>query len=86
MALLYASKGLTAVQEKAMNFDQKIGVQILQTALQVPCKTIANNAGVEGAVIVGKLLEGDVTSNIGYNAATGCSLSPSFSLPPTLSR
>ena len=71
MALLYASKGLTAIQEKAANFDQKIGVQILQTALRMPAKTIADNAGVEGAVIVGKLLEGDETSNMGYNAATG---------------
>jgi hypothetical protein len=40
--------------------------------LQVPCKTIVNNAGEEGSVVVGKLLElqaaGD--ANIGYNAAT----------------
>lgn len=70
VALLYASKGLTAIQEKAENFDQKIGVQLLQTALRTPAKTIADNAGVEGAVIVGKLLESD-DFNWGYNAATG---------------
>lgn len=37
------------------NFDQKIGVQIIQNALRVPMKTIASNAGVEGAVVVGKV-------------------------------
>ena len=43
----------------------------MQTALRVPAKTIADNAGVEGAVIVGKLLESDETSDYGYNAAKG---------------
>ncbi len=42
-----------------------------QTALRMPAKTIADNAGVEGAVIVGKLLESDETSDYGYNAAKG---------------
>ncbi len=37
----------------------------------MPAKTIADNAGVEGAVIVGKLLESDETSDYGYNAAKG---------------
>ena len=45
MALLYASKSLDAVKEKLENFDQTVGVQILQTALRVPLKTIADNAG-----------------------------------------
>ena len=39
----------------------------------MPAKTIADNAGVEGAVIVGKLLESDETSDYGYNAAKGAS-------------
>ena len=43
--------------------------------LQMPAYTIAHNAGVEGAVVVGKLLE-QTNLNIGYDAATG--LSPSF--------
>lgn len=68
-ALLHASKTLTAVKEGLTNFDQQIGVQIIQTALRVPMKTIASNAGVEGAVIVGKALEVE-DPNIGYNAAT----------------
>lgn len=46
MALLYASKALDAVKEKLENFDQTVGVQILQTALRVPLKTIADNAGM----------------------------------------
>ena len=45
VALLYASKSLDAVKEKLDNFDQTVGVQILQTALRIPLKTIADNAG-----------------------------------------
>lgn len=45
VALLYASKALQEVRTNAPNFDQGIGVQILQHALKVPCKTIADNAG-----------------------------------------
>lgn len=46
MALLYASKSLDAVKDKLENFDQTVGVQILQTALRIPLKTIADNAGM----------------------------------------
>ncbi|KAL3137677.1 Mitochondrial chaperonin 60 [Trebouxia sp. C0009 RCD-2024] len=69
VALLYASKALDAVKDKLENFDQTVGVQILQTALRVPLKTIADNAGVEGAVVVGKLLERNAEADYGYNAA-----------------
>ncbi|KAG1672436.1 hypothetical protein FOA52_013222 [Chlamydomonas sp. UWO 241] len=69
-ALLHASKTLDAVAAKLTNFDQKIGVQIIQNALRVPMKTIASNAGVEGAVIVGKVLEMEDPDH-GYDAATG---------------
>ncbi|KAF5841262.1 GroEL-like apical domain-containing protein [Dunaliella salina] len=69
-ALLHASKALDAVKDKMTNFDQKIGVQIIQNALRVPMNTIASNAGVEGAVIVGKVMDLSET-NHGYNAATG---------------
>ncbi|KAJ6414678.1 60 KDA HEAT SHOCK PROTEIN MITOCHONDRIAL [Salix viminalis] len=67
-ALLYASKGLDKLQ--TANFDQKIGVQIIQNALKTPVHTIATNAGVEGAVVVGKLLEQD-NPDLGYDAARG---------------
>ncbi|KAL6210880.1 hypothetical protein ACLB2K_016110 [Fragaria x ananassa] len=67
-ALLYASKELDKLQ--TANFDQKIGVQIIQNALKMPVYTIASNAGVEGAVVVGKLLEQD-NPDLGYDAAKG---------------
>lgn len=51
-ALLYATKCLTNL--KPENFDQKHGIEIMKAALVVPCKTIACNAGVEGAVVVGE--------------------------------
>lgn len=68
VALLYASKELDNLV--TANFDQKIGVQIIQNALKAPVHTIAANAGVEGAVIVGKLLEQD-NPDLGYDAAKG---------------
>ncbi|URD73487.1 Chaperonin [Musa troglodytarum] len=68
VALLYASKELDKLQ--TANFDQKIGVQIIQNALKTPVHTIASNAGVEGAVVVGKLLEQD-DLDLGYDAAKG---------------
>ncbi|KAK7354979.1 hypothetical protein VNO80_14224 [Phaseolus coccineus] len=68
VALLYASKELDKLQTS--NFDQKIGVQIIQNALKTPVLTIASNAGVEGAVVVGKLLEQD-NLDLGYDAANG---------------
>merc|ERR1712070_1126628 len=54
-ALLHASKVLDC--EDYDNFDQNIGRDIVQRAIRVPVQTIANNAGVEGAVVIGKLLE-----------------------------
>ncbi|KMZ67105.1 Chaperonin CPN60-2, mitochondrial [Zostera marina] len=66
VALLYASKELDKLH--VANFDQKIGVQIIQNALKTPVHTIASNAGVEGAVVVGKLLESD-NYDLGYDAA-----------------
>ncbi|KAH9612148.1 hypothetical protein KSS87_013310 [Heliosperma pusillum] len=68
VALLYASKELDKLQ--TANYDQKIGVQIIQAALKTPVYTIASNAGVEGALIVGKLLEQD-DHDLGYDAAKG---------------
>merc|ERR1719473_796758 len=53
-ALLYASKVLTGIE--VANPDMQFGIEIMKAALQMPCKTIASNAGAEGAVVVGKLL------------------------------
>ncbi|KAL3531150.1 hypothetical protein ACH5RR_010472 [Cinchona calisaya] len=68
VALLYASKELEKLP--TANFDQKIGVQIIQNALKAPVQTIASNAGVEGSVVVGKLMDQD-NPNLGYDAAKG---------------
>jgi chaperonin GroEL len=55
VALLYATKSLDKVE--VQNPDQKAGVQIVRKAIQAPVRQIADNAGVDGAVVVGKLLE-----------------------------
>jgi chaperonin GroEL len=67
VALLRASNALTV---KGANADQDAGIAIVRRALQEPVRTIANNAGAEGSVVVGKILE-NAASSFGYNAATG---------------
>ena len=54
-ALLYASRALDKL--KADDHDQQVGIDIIRKAIQAPCRQIAQNAGVDGAVVVGKLLE-----------------------------
>ena len=67
-ALLYATKALEGV--KTANQDQNVGIDIIRKALQAPIRQIAENAGVDGAVIAGKLLESK-DYNFGYNAQSG---------------
>ena len=55
---------------KPANRDQEVGVEIVRRALQSPARNIAENAGAEGSVIVGKLLESTV-ANEGYDATKG---------------
>jgi chaperonin GroEL len=55
VALLYAAKALDAL--KPANDDQKVGIDIVRRALQMPCRQIAENSGHDGAVVVGKLVE-----------------------------
>ncbi|HML92754.1 chaperonin GroEL [Methyloceanibacter sp.] len=68
VALLRALDALDSV--KGANDDQKIGVNIVRRALQAPLRQIAENAGEDGAVVVGKVLDKKDYS-FGYNAATG---------------
>lgn len=70
VALLKASLALKNL--KMANFDQDLGVSIIRQSLTKPTRTIVENAGEEGSVIVGTLLEkyGD-SFNHGYNAASG---------------
>ena len=67
-ALLYATKALDKLE--VANQDQKVGIDIIRRALQAPIRQIAENAGIDGALVVGKLLEGNDT-NFGYNAQKG---------------
>jgi chaperonin GroEL len=67
-ALLYAIRALDKL--KPDNDDQRTGVDIVRRALQAPARQIAENAGFDGAVVVGKLLENkDV--NFGFDAQEG---------------
>ena len=68
VALLYATKALEGL--KPENDDQRVGVDIVRKALTAPVKQIAENAGVDGAVISGKLLESN-DFNYGYDAQKG---------------
>ena len=65
LSLLKAAGALDKV--KTANADQKAGVDIVRRALETPIRTIANNAGVDGSVIVGKLKEGKSSAE-GYDA------------------
>jgi chaperonin GroEL len=68
VTLLYASKALA--QLKPENGDQKTGIDIVRRALQAPARQIFANAGTDGSVVVGKLLEkGD--PNHGFDAQSG---------------
>ncbi|MBL9033401.1 MAG: chaperonin GroEL [Rhodospirillaceae bacterium] len=68
VALLYGIKELTRL--KPENNDQKVGIDIVRRALSYPTRLIAENAGTDPSMIVGKLLEqGDV--NRGFDAQTG---------------
>ncbi|MCA3270247.1 MAG: chaperonin GroEL [Alphaproteobacteria bacterium] len=67
-ALLFATKALEKV--KVSNDDQRRGVEIVRHALYAPVRQIAENAGFDGAVISGKLLE-STDANFGFNAQTG---------------
>jgi chaperonin GroEL len=66
-ALLYATKALEGL--KGQNDDQTRGVDIVRKALYSPIRQIAQNAGHDGAVISGKLLEGN-DPTMGFNAQT----------------
>ncbi|KAJ0075995.1 hypothetical protein Patl1_33515 [Pistacia atlantica] len=68
VALLYATKSLENLQTQ--NEDQKRGIQIIQNALKAPTHIIASNAGFDGSIVVGKLLDQD-DLNVGFDAAKG---------------
>lgn len=65
-ALLRAQLSLDSLK---LQGDQKVGLDILKTAMEEPIRMIANNAGVEGSVVVEKVKA--LKGNEGYNASTG---------------
>jgi len=68
VALVKAISALDGL--KPVNRDQEVGVEIVRRALQAPARNIAENAGAEGSVIVGKLMESS-KENEGYDAVSG---------------
>ncbi len=66
VGLLRASESLNSLKLKG---DEQIGVEIIRRALEAPCRQIAENAGHEGAVVVGKVKEAK-DKNFGFNALT----------------
>jgi chaperonin GroEL len=68
VALLYAAKALDGLTPE--NNDQRVGIDIVRRALQSPVRQVAENAGTEGSVVVGRLLDAN-DPNQGYDAQTG---------------
>jgi chaperonin GroEL len=68
VALLRASEGLRKL--RAGNDDQKTGIEIVRKALSTPARQIAINAGEDGSIIVGKILENS-QYGFGFDAQTG---------------
>lgn len=66
VALLRASVGITV---KGINDDEDAGIAIVRKALQAPIRQIVENAGVEGSIVVAKILEAN-TATFGFNAQT----------------
>jgi chaperonin GroEL len=67
VALLWCQKSLD--KAKGHDEDEKTGIEIVRRALEEPIRTIAQNAGAEGAIVVGKVKESK-DKNFGYNAQT----------------
>ena len=67
VALVQAAKGLEGLE--GANADQNAGIALVRRALEAPLRQIAENAGVDGAVVAGKVRESD-DKNFGFNAQT----------------
>ena len=65
VTLLYAARAIDNLT--STNADQKVGIDIVRRALRAPVRQIAENAGTDGSIVVGKLLESN-DMNYGYDA------------------
>jgi len=68
VALLHATRALAALKPEI--HDQQVGIDIVRRAIQWPARQIAENAGFDGAVVVGKLMEAK-DANFGFDAQAG---------------
>src|SRR6185503_7784792 len=68
VALLFASKILAGLNP--VNNDQKVGIEIVRKAIQSPARQIAENAGADGSIVVGKIADKN-DANYGYDAQAG---------------
>src|SRR5439155_23673208 len=67
-------RAIAAAEEAArqLDGDEKLGAQLVVRALEKPVRTIAENSGVDGAVVADEVKQrGQKSANIGYNANTG---------------
>ena len=67
-ALLYATRVLE--NKRGANHDQQVGIEIVRRALQAPVRQIAENAGFDGAVVAGRMLD-QKDANFGFDAQKG---------------
>ena len=82
VTLLYASQRLDRLNPQ--NDDQKVGIDIVRRALQAPARQIFANAGVEGAIVVGKLLDkGEATHGFDAQSATYVDMVKAGIIDPT---
>jgi chaperonin GroEL len=82
-ALLYASQTLDAVRNSMVNSDQQTGVDIVRHALAVPAKAIVKNAGIDGGLVIGKLLDeanGDAMCTLGVDFRVGLGSSKKYKI------
>jgi chaperonin GroEL len=81
-ALLYSSRALAKLVPA--NDDQRVGIDIVRRALAMPARQIAANAGADGSIVVGKLMESKDT-NQGYDAQRGefCDMFKAGIIDPT---
>ncbi|MEI2297861.1 chaperonin GroEL [Ensifer sp. MJa1] len=63
-------RSASKISVKGVNEDQEAGINIVRRALQAPARQIAENAGDEASIVVGKILDKN-EDNYGYNAQTG---------------
>ena len=68
VALLRSLKAIESI--KGANGDQEVGIRIVRQAITTPCRQIAINAGADGSIVVGKILDND-TFSFGFDAQSG---------------